>query len=160
MTRGHKMRKNVYFLIKRMVDLVVSSLSLVILLIPFVIIAILIKLEDGGPVFFKQKRVGKNLKEFYIYKFRSMKTTREQLEGELSHEDMVTNIGKVLRKTSIDELPQIMNVLKGEMTLIGPRPWIPEYYEWFTEEQKRRSDVTPGISGLAQVKRKKSIGYF
>lgn len=154
------MRKNVYFLIKRMVDLVVSSLSLVILLIPFVIIAILIKLEDGGPVFFKQKRVGKNLKEFYIYKFRSMKTTREQLEGELSHEDMVTNIGKVLRKTSIDELPQIMNVLKGEMTLIGPRPWIPEYYEWFTEEQKRRSDVTPGISGLAQVKRKKSIGYF
>lgn len=143
-----------------MVDLVVSSLSLVILLIPFVIIAILIKLEDGGPVFFKQKRVGKNLKEFYIYKFRSMKTTREQLEGELSHEDMVTNIGKVLRKTSIDELPQIMNVLKGEMTLIGPRPWIPEYYEWFTEEQKRRSDVTPGISGLAQVKRKKSIGYF
>lgn len=154
------MRKNLYFLIKRMVDLVVSSLLFVILLIPFVIIAILIKLEDGGPVFFKQKRVGKNLKEFYIYKFRSMKTTREQFGGELSHEDMVTNIGKVLRKTSIDELPQIMNVLKGEMTLIGPRPWIPEYYEWFTEEQKRRSDVTPGISGLAQVKREKSIGYF
>lgn len=147
------MRKNIYFIIKRAIDLVVSSLLLVILLIPFVMIAILIKLEDGGPIFFKQKRVGKNLKEFEIYKFRSMKTTREQFSSELSHEDMVTNIGKILRKTSLDELPQIINVLKGEMTLIGPRPWIPEYYVWFTEEQKRRSDVVPGISGLAQVKR-------
>ena len=104
--------------------------------------------------------MGKNLKPFNIYKFRTMKTQREELNSELSHEEMVTKVGKVLRATSIDELPQLINILKGEMSFIGPRPWIVEYYEWFTDEQKRRSDVRPGITGLAAVKGRNGINIF
>lgn len=105
-----------------------------------------------GPVFYKQTRIGKGLKPFKIYKFRSMKTNRTEFDGKFTHDEMVTNIGRFIRKTSIDELPQIINILKGEMAFIGPRPWIEEYYEWFSEEQKRRCEVLPGLSGLAQVK--------
>jgi len=104
-----------------------------------------------GPVFYKQIRIGKDLKPFKIYKFRSMKTDRVELDSDLSHDEMVTKIGKFIRRTSIDELPQIINILKGEMAFIGPRPWIEEYYKWFTKEQKRRNEVLPGLSGLAQV---------
>lgn len=147
-------------IIKRVIDFIFSAILLVILLIPFIIIAIAIKLEDGGPVFYKQKRVGKNLKLFNIYKFRSMKTERKELNSNMTHEEMVTKVGKILRKTSIDELPQLINILKGEMSFIGPRPWIPEYYEWFTDEQKRRSEVLPGISGLAQAKGRNQINIF
>lgn len=158
------MKKNIsrkiYMVIKRVIDFVCSAILLVILIIPFMIIAIAIKIEDGGPVFYKQKRVGKNLKLFEIYKFRSMKTERKELDSDMTHDEMVTKVGKVLRKTSLDELPQLINILKGEMSFIGPRPWIPEYYEWFTDEQKRRSDVLPGISGLAQAKGRNQINIF
>lgn len=121
------------------------------------IAAICIKIEDKGPVLFKQKRIGKDEKPFYIYKFRTM---AEKRQDNMTHEEMVTKVGKILRKTSIDELPQLLNILKGEMSFIGPRPWIPEYYEWFTDEQKRRMDVLPGISGLAQVKGRNGISIF
>lgn len=154
------MQKKVYVILKRIFDFIIAMILLLILVIPFIVIAICIKLEDGGTVFFKQKRVGKNLKEFDIYKFRSMKVEREQLNSDLSHDEMVTKIGKILRKTSIDELPQLFNVLKGEMSFIGPRPWIPDYYVYFTDEQKRRSNVLPGISGLAQVKGRNEIDIF
>ena len=89
-----------------------------------------------------------------------MKTERKELRSELSHDEMVTTVGKFIRKTSLDELPQLFNILKGDMSFIGPRPWIPEYYEWFTEEQKRRVDVLPGISGLAQVRGRNGISIF
>ena len=125
-----------------------------------IIVAISIKLEDGGPVIYKSKRMGKGCKVFNTYKFRSMKVNRQELHSNLSHEQMVTKVGKVIRKTSLDELPQLFNILKGEMSFIGPRPWIPEYYEWFNDEQKRRSDVLPGISGLAQVKGRNGISIF
>ncbi|MBQ9314477.1 MAG: sugar transferase [Clostridia bacterium] len=105
----------------------------------------------GGPVFYKQIRIGKDLKPFKIYKFRSMKTNRKELDSNLTHDEMVTKVGKFIRRTSIDELPQIINILKGEMAFIGPRPWIEEYYKWFDDNQKRRSEVLPGLSGLAQV---------
>ena len=154
------MKQDIYLVLKRLIDLIISVILLVLLIVPSLIIAFLVKIEDGGPVLYKQKRIGKNLKEFYIYKFRSMKTERKAMNSDLSHEEMVTNIGKVLRKTSLDELPQIVNVLKGEMSFIGPRPWIPEYYEFFTDEQKKRSDVLPGISGLAQVKGRNEIDIF
>ena len=154
------MKKNIFLFIKRLFDIIVSILALVILAIPMLIVAICIKMEDGSPVVFKQLRMGKNLKPFYIYKFRTMKTQREELNSELTHEEMVTKVGKILRATSIDELPQLINILKGEMSFIGPRPWIMEYYEFFTEEQKRRSEVKPGITGLAQANGRNALNIF
>lgn len=155
-----KVLKNIYLVVKRIIDIILASILLIILFIPFIIIGIAIKIEDKGPAFYTQDRVGKNLKLFKIYKFRSMKTNRKELNSDMSHEEMVTKVGKFIRKTSIDELPQLINILKGEMSFIGPRPWIPEYYEFFTDEQKRRSDVLPGISGLAQVKGRNKINIF
>ena len=154
------MKRKVFLFVKRAFDIIVSLIALIILAIPMIIVAILIKLEDGSPAIFKQLRMGKKLKPFYIYKFRTMKTQREELNSEMSHEEMTTKVGKVLRATSIDELPQLINILKGEMSFIGPRPWIVEYYEWFTDEQKRRSDVRPGITGLAAVKGSNGINIF
>ena len=154
------MKKKVFLCIKRIFDIVVSTFALIILAIPMLIVAILIKIEDSDSPIYKQLRMGKDLKPFYIYKFRTMKTQRKELDSNLSHEQMVTKIGKILRATSIDELPQLINILKGEMSFIGPRPWIIEYYEWFTDEQKRRSDVRPGITGLAQAKGRNGINIF
>ena len=117
------MYKNI---IKRVCDFILALLLLVIAAIPMIIVAISIKLEDGGPVIYKSKRMGKGCKVFNTYKFRSMKVNRQELHSNLSHEQMVTKVGKVIRKTSLDELPQLFNILKGEMSFIGPRPWIPE----------------------------------
>lgn len=154
------MKKIVFLFIKRAFDIITSLIALIILAIPMLIVALCIKIEDGSPAIFKQVRMGKNLKPFHIYKFRTMKTQREELNSDLSHEEMVTKVGKILRATSIDELPQLINILKGDMSFIGPRPWIVEYYEWFTDEQKRRSDVRPGITGLAAVKGRNGINIF
>ena len=146
--------------IKRLFDFILALVLLILAAIPMAIVAICIKMEDGGPVIYKSKRMGKGCKVFNTYKFRSMKVNREELHSNLTHEQMVTKVGKFIRKTSLDELPQLINILKGEMSFIGPRPWIPDYYEWFTAEQKRRSDVLPGISGLAQVKGRNGINIF
>lgn len=149
-----------YIKFKRIIDFILAVILLIIFAIPMIIVAICIKIEDRGPVIYKSKRMGKDLKEFNVYKFRSMKTQRKELNSNLSHNEMVTKVGKFIRKTSLDELPQIFNIIKGEMSFIGPRPWIPEYYVWFTEEQKRRANVLPGISGLAQVKGRNGINIF
>ena len=149
-----------YKFFKRMIDIILALLLLIIAGIPMIFVAIAIKIEDHGPAIYKSKRMGKGLKTFNTYKFRSMKTNREELNSNMSHDQMVTKVGKFIRKTSLDELPQLFNVLKGEMSFIGPRPWIPEYYEWFTDEQKRRASVTPGISGLAQSMGRNGINIF
>ena len=149
-----------YTKVKRILDLILAIILLIIFAIPMLIVSIAIKLEDGGPIIYKSRRMGKGLKEFNTYKFRSMKTKRKELNSNLSHEQMVTKVGKIIRKTSLDELPQLFNILKGEMSFIGPRPWIPEYYVWFNDEQKRRCEVLPGISGLAQVKGRNGISIF
>lgn len=146
--------------IKRIIDAILATILLIVAGIPMFIVAIAIKIEDKGPVIYKSVRMGKGLKTFNVYKFRSMKTNRKELEGTLTHDQMVTKVGKFIRKTSLDELPQLINILKGEMSFIGPRPWIPEYYEWFTDEQKRRAEVLPGISGLAQTKGRNGINIF
>ena len=146
--------------VKRLADTILALILLMLAGIPMIIVAIAIKLEDKGPVIYKSVRMGKGLKTFNTYKFRSMKTNREELNSKMSHEQMVTKVGKFIRKTSLDELPQLFNVLKGEMSFIGPRPWIPEYYVWFSDEQKRRADVLPGISGLAQAKGRNGINIF
>jgi len=139
--------------VKRQLD-ILFSLLLVVLTSPIMIVtAILIKLFDRGPILFIQLRTGLNGKSFKIYKFRTMTVKTHNKHGfELKHKERLTKIGQVLRKTSIDELPQIFNILKGDMSFIGPRPWIPEYYNTFTQRQKRRVKVLPGITGLAQAK--------
>ena len=126
--------KKVYIFVKRILDIILSSIALVILLPVFLLVSIAIKLDSPGPIIYKSKRMGKDLKTFNTYKFRSMKINREELHSNMSHEEMVTRVGKFIRKTSLDELPQLINILKGNMSFIGPRPWIPEYYEWFTDE--------------------------
>lgn len=149
-----------YTKVKRIFDLILAIILLIIFAIPMLIVSIAIKLEDGGPIIYKSKRMGKGLKEFNTYKFRSMKIKRKELDSNLSHNEMVTKVGRIIRKTSLDELPQLFNILKGEMSFIGPRPWITDYYVWFDDEQKRRCDVLPGISGLAQVKGRNGISIF
>lgn len=149
-----------YLILKKVFDKILAIILLIIFAIPMLIISIAIKIEDGGTIIYKSKRMGKGLKIFSTYKFRSMKMQRKELEGKFTHDEMVTKVGKFIRKTSLDELPQLFNILKGEMSFIGPRPWIPEYYEWFTEEQKRRTEVLPGISGLAQVRGRNGISIF
>lgn len=149
-----------YKYVKRIFDILMAIALIIVLGLPMIIIAILIKLEDGGKVIFKQDRMGKDLTPFKIYKFRSMIENRKQLEGKLSHDEMTTKIGKFIRKTSLDELPQIFNVLKGEMSFIGPRPWVLQYYEWLTPAQKKRCNVLPGISGLAQVRGRNGISVL
>ena len=124
-----------------------------ILLLPlFIIIAICIKIDSHGPVFFKHKRNGKNGKEFLLIKFRSMYDKKDVLNNTER-----TKVGAFISKYYLDELPQLINVLKGEMTFIGPRPWVVECYEYFTDRQKIRFEVKPGITGLAQVTGGKTI---
>lgn len=144
---------------KYMFDRITALIALIILLPLYLIIAILIKLDDGGPVFFTQIRTGKKGKIFKLYKFRTM--VKDNDVHDFSTKDKYTRIGKFLRKTSLDELPQItINVLKGDMSLIGPRPWITDYYDAMNEMQRHRYDVRPGLTGLAQCMGRNSISIF
>lgn len=139
-----------------MISLVVGIITLPITLVA----ALLIKLDSKGPVFFLQERTGYKGKNFGAYKFRTMRVETHMNGKELTHDERVTRVGKMLRKLSIDELPQLINVLKGEMSLVGPRPWIPEYYKYFSKEQKKRCDVLPGITGLAQAMGRNNLDIF
>lgn len=147
-----------YKYLKRVLDLIIAIILLVIFLIPMLIIGVIIKLDSKGPVFFKQPRTGKNGKEFLLYKFRSMAVDNDV--HDFSKGDQHTKVGTILRKLSLDELPQIINIFKGEMSFIGPRPWIPDYYESMTERQRHRCDVLPGITGLAQAKGRNDISIL
>lgn len=147
-----------YRYLKRIIDLLLAVVLLVVLLIPMVIIAIAIKVDSKGPVFFKQKRTGKNGKEFTLYKFRSMAIDNDV--HDFKNADKHTRVGSFIRKTSLDELGQIINILNGTMSFIGPRPWITDYWDNMNEEQRHRCDVKPGITGLAQVKGRNDITIF
>ena len=139
----------------------IGALTLVLLFaVLFIGCAILIKAEDPeGPVLFKQKRIGKNEKEFLIYKFRSMKTGTHRKNRRLSDKERMLRVGRILRNTSLDELPQLFNILKGEMSFIGPRPLLPEYVPYYSQEERKRHTVFPGISGLAQVNGRTAIQW-
>ena len=147
-----------YKYVKRGLDLTIALIMLLVLLIPMVIIAICIKLEDKGPALFKQERTGKDGKNFKLMKFRSMKVNNDVRD--FSKGDQYTKVGKFIRKTSLDELPQIFNIIKGEMSFIGPRPWIPEYFEYMNETQRGRVKVLPGMTGLAQASGRNGISIF
>ncbi|MBJ7948077.1 MULTISPECIES: sugar transferase [Bacillus cereus group] len=162
-----------YLVAKRCIDFIGALCGLILLSPVFLIVAVLIKYQDPkGPVLFKQIRIGKNGKEFYMYKFRSMVVdAEEKLKDLLKHNEVsgamfkmkedprVTRIGKLIRKTSIDELPQLLNVLKGEMSLVGPRPPLPREVKEYTAYDRQRLLVTPGCAGLWQVTERNSVGF-
>ena len=151
--------KKIYLYIKRLIDIILSSLAIIILFIPGIIIATCIKIESKGPVFFKQKRVGKNKKYFMIYKFRTMRTDtpKDMPTHMLNNPDLyITKVGRILRKTSVDELPQIINIIKGDMSIVGPRPALWNQYDLIEERDKYyANDIKPGLTGLAQINRKR-----
>ena len=151
--------------IKRILDLSLALIALIVLAIPMAIVAVAIKLDSAGPVIFKQKRIGKNGKVFEIYKFRSMCVGAEKTGSGVysgKGDARVTRIGRIIRATSIDELPQLINILKGDMSFIGPRPPL-TYHPWdyseYTEEQLRMFEVRPGITGWAQVNGRKDVEW-
>ena len=141
--------------IKFFFDRILAILGLILLSPLALIIAILIKLDSKGPVLFKQIRTGKYGKNFNIYKFRTMVANNDV--HDFSKADEHTKIGKFLRKTSLDEIPQLISIAVGNMSFIGPRPWIPDYYENMNETERHRCDVRPGLTGLAQVMGRNNI---
>lgn len=153
-----------YIYIKRLIDIILSGLGIILLSPIFLIIALLIKIDSQGNVFFKQKRVGKNKTHFNILKFRTMKSETPSdmpthlLGNATSH---ITNIGNFLRKSSLDELPQLINIFKGDMSIVGPRPALWNQYDLLTERDKfNANDVYPGLTGLAQISGRDELSIY
>ena len=137
--------------IKRILDIILSLIAIIITLPIFLIVGILILIFIGQPAIFRQKRPGKNEKIFTMYKFRTMTNKKDEDGNLLPDELRLTKLGKFLRKTSLDEIPEFINILKGDMSFVGPRPLLVEYLPYYTEEEHHRHDVRPGLTGLAQV---------
>jgi lipopolysaccharide/colanic/teichoic acid biosynthesis glycosyltransferase len=145
--------------IKRLLDIILSLIAIICLSFVFLIVAFLVRVKLGSPVLFKQQRPGMNEKIFLMYKFRTMTDARGE-DGELLSDDVrLTRFGKFLRSTSLDELPELFNILKGDMSLVGPRPLLVQYLPLYNEYQKRRHEVRPGLSGLAQVNGRNAISW-
>lgn len=166
------MKKIVYSIFKRTMDIVGSTIGIILLSPVFLIVAILIKLDSKGKVLFSQRRVGLNGKEFEIYKFRSMVEDAEELKKllkdknemsgpmfKIKEDPRITKVGKFIRKTSIDELPQLLNVLKGEMSLVGPRPSLPSEVKNFEPWMLKRLEVKPGLTCYWQVSGRNNISF-
>ena len=152
-----------YSISKRTMDIVSSLVGLILLSPLFLLVAILIKLDSKGPIIFKQIRIGKNSKPFYIYKFRSMKIDAPNLSTEefINASDFTTKVGKFIRKTSIDELPQLVNILKGDMSIVGPRPVIEREVRLLEIRKECNVDsILPGITGLAQINGRDNIDDY
>lgn len=165
--------KMLYFFIKRTFDVVISFLAIILLLPLFVIIGILIKIDSKGPVFFLHRRIGKNGKKIKIYKFRTMVKNAEELMSRFSPEQKrefeenykldndfrITRVGNILRKTSLDELPQLLNILKGDMSIVGPRPLVEKELEKYGDEKEKFLSVTPGLTGNWACNGRSNIEY-
>ena len=148
-----------YKFIKRILDIILSLSGMIVLSPLFLVLIIAIKLDSKGPVLFKQKRPGLNEKVFTMYKFRTMTDERDS-EGELLPDEVrLTKFGKTLRSTSLDELPELFNILKGDMAIVGPRPLLVQYLPLYNEEQHMRHLVRPGITGYAQVNGRNSLRW-
>ena len=146
------MEKNIYKkYIKRLIDIIISLTFFICFFWIYILLAILVKFKLGSPIIFKQKRPGLNEKIFTMYKFRTM-TDKKDINGNLlADKDRLTKFGKFLRSTSLDEIPELWNVLKGEMSLVGPRPLLVSYLSKYNKYEKRRHEVRPGITGWAQI---------
>lgn len=136
---------------KRLLDFILSLLALVVLSLVLLITALLVRVKLGSPVIFKQARPGKDEKIFHLYKFRSMTDRRDESGNLLPDEQRLTSFGRKLRSTSLDELPELFNILRGDMSIVGPRPLLVKYLPLYNEEQRHRHDVRPGLTGWAQV---------
>lgn len=145
--------------IKRFFDIVLSLTAIIILSPLFLILGILVRVKLGSPIFFRQKRPGRNGEIFTLCKFRTMTDKRDEKGELLPDEERLTKFGKMLRSTSLDELPELFIILKGDMSLVGPRPLLVKYLPWYTEEERHRHDVRPGLTGLAQVNGRNTIGW-
>ena len=147
---------------KRALDVALSGLGLLASAPVWGLIAAAVKVEDGGPIFFRQDRVGRYGRRFLIWKFRTMVVEADRLldkEGRVHGDGRITRAGRFLRLTSLDELPQLINVIRGEMSFIGPRPGLKEHYDRYTAAQKRRYDMRPGVTGLAQVNGRNTLPW-
>ena len=145
--------------IKRLLDIIISLTALILLFPVMLIIAILVRIKLGSPVIFKQERPGKDEKIFKLYKFRSMSDKKDENGNLLPDEKRLTKFGRILRATSLDELPELINILKGEMSLIGPRPLAVCYLPYYNEKEKHRHDVRPGLTGLAQINGRNALNW-
>ena len=150
------MKRRPYDLVKRAIDILIAGLALILSLPIQLVVALLVRLNLGSPVLFKQQRPGRSGRMFKMYKFRTMRDITEDL---VSDEDRITPFGSWLRSTSLDELPELLNVLKGDMSIVGPRPLLPEYLPLYTARQARRHEVRPGVTGLAQVKGRNAMPW-
>ena len=155
-----KQNKGIYRrFLKRPMDFILSLIAIIVLSPVLIVVGVLVRVKLGGPVLFKQKRPGLNEKIFTMYKFRTMTDEKDE-NGELLPDNIrLTKFGKMLRSTSLDELPELFNILKGDMSIVGPRPLLIQYLELYNEHQKRRHEVRPGLSGHAQVNGRNAISW-
>ena len=144
---------------KRILDIILAGSGLIILSPLIAFLALVIRITMGSPVIFRQKRPGLHGKPFTLYKFRTMTNARDEQGNLLPDEQRLTRLGRFLRKTSLDELPELWNVLKGDMSLVGPRPLLMKYLPFFTEKEKKRFEIRPGITGLAQIKGRNYLNW-
>ncbi len=145
--------------IKRLLDIILSLLAIIILSPIYIILGILVLIFLGYPIIFKQERPGKNEKIFTLYKFRTMTDKKDKKGNLLSDEERLTKFGKFLRSTSLDELPELFNILNGDMSIIGPRPLLIKYLPYYTKEEHHRHDIRPGLTGLAQVNGRNTVDW-
>ena len=155
-----KVKKGIYRrFLKRPMDFILSLMAIIVLSPVLIIVGVLVRVKLGSPVLFKQKRPGLNEKIFTMYKFRTM-TDEKDKNGELLPDSVrLTRFGRMLRSTSLDELPELFNILKGDMSIVGPRPLLIQYLELYNDHQKRRHEVRPGLSGHAQVNGRNAISW-
>ena len=144
---------------KRFLDIIIAAIALLILSPVFILVALKVRKNLGSPIFFYQERPGKDGKLFKMMKFRSMKNATDVQGNPLPDEQRITPFGQKLRSTSLDEMPQLINVLKGDMSVVGPRPQLPEFVEHYTPHQMRRHEVKPGMTGLAQVSGRNNLSW-